>query len=79
MLYGIEANLEKGKGDSKIRKDDAGIIDWLRSDETASWEFSVAKPGTFDVAVGLCEGRKGSGRARKVWYEGGWVRLTPTK
>lgn len=70
-LYGIQADLHKSEEKSQIRKDDIGIHGWLNPAESASWDFSVLKPGTFEIALSSYEIKRGSGRNRKAIYEGG--------
>jgi len=70
-LNAVQSEIHKGIGESKIRKDDVGILDWLKNDESVSWEFVVAKPGTYDVSIASFEVKRGSGRNRKIIYEGG--------
>lgn len=70
-LYGIQADLHKSEKDSQIKKDDIGIQGWLNSEESASWNFTVLKPGTFEIALASYEIKRGGGRTRRAIYEGG--------
>jgi alpha-L-fucosidase len=72
-LYGIQADLHKSEENSLIKKDDIGIQGWLNTGESASWDFTVLKAGTFEIDLGSYEIKKGSGRNRRAIYEGGHI------
>lgn len=70
-LYGIQASLVNNQNEPQIRKDDYGINNWLDNDDYISWDFTVFKPGKFEVSLASYEVRRGSGRNRKIIYKGG--------
>jgi alpha-L-fucosidase len=71
ILNGIQANLYKSSDSAQIKIDDTGILDWMNTKNWVSWDFVVTKPGSFKVALGSFEVKRGSGRSRKTIYEGG--------
>ncbi len=77
-MYGIQADLNKAKKDSKLRSDYIGISDWLNNNDSAEWKFLVTKPGKFKVSLGSYEIKTGIGRNRKYRYEGGHKMLIET-
>ncbi len=77
-LYGIQADLNKAKNDSKIKSDYIGIYNWLNNNDSAEWKFLVTKPGKFKVSLGSYEIKTGTGRNRKYRYEGGHKMLIET-
>ena len=71
ILNGIQANLHKNSDSSEIKTDDTGIVDWIDPEDWISWDFVITKPGSFEISLASFEVKKGSGRNRKIIYEGG--------
>lgn len=71
MLYGIQADLHKSSDSSQIKIDDTGILGWTAPRDWAGWDFVVTNPGTFNIALGSFQVKRGSGRTRRSIYEGG--------
>jgi alpha-L-fucosidase len=71
ILNGIQANLQKNSDSSEIKTDDTGIVGWIDPEDWISWDFVITKPGSFEISLASFEVKKGSGRNRKIIYEGG--------
>ncbi len=71
ILNGIQAELHKSSDSAQIKIDDTGILDWMNPKDWVNWNFVVTKPGTFEVALGSFQVKRGGGRTRRSIYEGG--------